>query len=128
MKKIRIKLNKTPVIPASDTPDSMAELASGMADDFNNILTTVMGACSLIDKDEATNSELLHYVSLIRKSAERAASLSDKLMRVSNSPDQLHGNAGKIQPDSVSVATSVGDKKAIHDIVQSNKKTDGATS
>ena len=60
----------------------MVTLAEGMADDFNNILTTVMGACSLIDKDDSANAELMQYVSLIRTSAERAAVLSDRLMHV----------------------------------------------
>ena len=59
----------------------MVSLAGGIADDFNNILTTVMGACSLIDKDDLANEELLQYVALIRASAERAAALSDRLMR-----------------------------------------------
>lgn len=56
-----------------------------MADDFNNILTTVMGACSLIDRDDPANAELLQCVALIRTSAEHAAVLSDKLMQASQS-------------------------------------------
>lgn len=51
----------------------MGALACGMADDFNNILTTVMGAYSLLDKDSSANSKLIQYVDVIRTSAERAA-------------------------------------------------------
>lgn len=91
--------------PPSKIPAAISALAEGMADDFNNILTTVMGACSLIDRDEPANAELLQYVALIRTSAERAAALSDKLMQ-----------AGTAIDDSVrlaSVKTSVSDKKNI---------------
>ncbi len=62
---------------------SMATLAGGMAEDFNNILTTVMGACTLIKKDDPENDELLQCVALIRASAEHAAMLTDRLAHVS---------------------------------------------
>ncbi|MDD2365280.1 MAG: hypothetical protein PHN84_03880 [Desulfuromonadaceae bacterium] len=65
------------------TAETMGSLAVGMADNFNNILTTVMGACSLIVKDDPVNIELLKYVNLIRSSAERGAVLSDKLVHAS---------------------------------------------
>lgn len=80
MKKTRTS-HPAPAASLSQVPESMAALARGMADDFNNILTTLMGACSLIDKDEPANNELLQYVALIRASAERAAVLTDKLVR-----------------------------------------------
>ena len=62
----------------------MAALAGELADDFNNILTTVMGACSLIDRDDLTDDELHKCVELIRTSAEHAAVLSSDLMLVAN--------------------------------------------
>jgi len=69
-------------MPAEKIQESVALLANGIADDFNNILTTVMGACSLIDRDEPANEELIECVSLIRASAEHAAVLSGQLMHV----------------------------------------------
>ena len=57
-----------------------------MADDFNNILTVVLGACSLIDMDDPANAELLKYVALIRSSAERAALLADSLAAAGKMP------------------------------------------
>lgn len=75
--------------PAPKLPESMAVLAGGMADDFNNILTVILGACSLIDMDASANSELLRCVSLIRVSAEHAAALADRLALLSG----LHSNA-----------------------------------
>jgi nitrogen-specific signal transduction histidine kinase len=70
--------------PPSGTSQSMAALAGGMADDFNNILTVVLGACSLIDMDDPANAQLLQYVALIRSSAERAAVLADSLATAGN--------------------------------------------
>jgi nitrogen-specific signal transduction histidine kinase len=104
---------------APKIPESMAALAEGMADDFNNILTTVMGACSLIDKDSAANAELLQYVALIRSSAERAAALSDKLMRAGS---VLQKNDACISDVKLSNTkkTSVRDKYSNNGIVSPN--------
>ena len=104
MKKNR---KKHKAIPTTESHESMAALAGSMADDFNNILTTVMGACSLIDKDDPANGELLQCVALIRASAEHAADLSDRLMHV---------------------GTSKRDKKTNDDIVPSNNHPGGALS
>lgn len=60
----------------------MAVLADSMADDFNNILTVILGASSLIDCDSKSPPELLMCVTLIRASAEHAASLSNRLMQM----------------------------------------------
>ena len=105
----------------------MAALAGGMVDDFNNILTTVMGACSLIDKDEPANGELLQYVALIRASAERAAALSDQLMRASVM-EQEKNHSGDHPLDAAPAGASVRDKKTIHDIVSPQNHLNGAKS
>jgi nitrogen-specific signal transduction histidine kinase len=125
MKKPRTT-HTVPVDPLSANYDSVADLASGIADDFNNILTTVMGACTLIDKDDATKSELLRYVALIRSSAERAACLSDKLMRASSKSGQEHGCLEHGVPVPASGNASAGDKKTVRDIVPPTKKPNGA--
>lgn len=105
----------------------MAALAGGMVDDFNNILTMVMGACSLNDRYDPANGELLQYVALIRASAERAAALSDKLMRAS-AMEQEKNQSGSHPLDAVSADISVRDKKNIHDIVSTKNHPNGATS
>jgi len=118
MKNRREKSKKTQDASRQETTESLAVLAGGMADDFNNILTTVMGACALIDKDESANSELVHCVSLIRSSAEHAADLSDRLMRASI---LKRGGTGG------SDTSSARDKSTINDIVSPKNTTDGAT-
>ena len=126
MKKVRTT-HHAHSIPCSQIPESMAALARGMADDFNNILTTLMGACSLIDKDEPANNELLQYVALIRASAERAAVLTDRLVRAgTRQQKKAHSDSHLVGPRFTT--TSVRDKKAIHDIVATTKHPDGASS
>jgi len=100
------KKNISPCAPK--VPQKMVALAEGMADDFNNILTTVMGACSLIDKDDPENRELIQYVSLIRTSAERAAVLSERLMHVATTEEET--------ADSAPASVSARDKRKNNDI------------
>lgn len=64
---------------STEAPDSMASLAGKLSDDFNNILTVVLGASSLIDSNSSADTELLRCVSLIRASAEHAVGLSSQL-------------------------------------------------
>lgn len=60
-------------------PDFFGVLADGVADDFNNILTVIIGACSLLEMDTADNSERMQCVARIRNYAERAAQLTRSL-------------------------------------------------
>ena len=79
---ISIISTSAPSVPT----ESVTELARGMSDDFNNILTVILGACSLIDMNDDVNSELTRSVSLIRASAEHAISLTDRLAHMSGAP------------------------------------------
>jgi len=97
-----------------------------MADDFNNILTTVMGACSLIDRDDPANRELLQCVALIRASAEHAADLSGRLMHA-GTKERENVCTDSSPLDSDSAETSVRDKKCGDDIVFTNN-SGGASS
>lgn len=74
--------NKRVFAPSADTTESMSVLADSLVDDFNNILTIILGASSLIDCDSKTPPELLMCISLIRTSAEHAASLSCRLVQM----------------------------------------------
>lgn len=116
MKKSR---KKNTALRAPQIPQKMVTLAEGMADDFNNILTTVMGACSLIDKDDSANAELMQYVSLIRTSAERAAVLSDRLMHVGMTEPEIR--------ESNPEPASGRDKRAKNDIASTEPNSGDAT-
>jgi nitrogen-specific signal transduction histidine kinase len=123
MKRHRSKNKDHPSLP-SQVPPSMAALASGMADDFNNILTTVMGACTLIDKNESATKELLHYITLIRNSAERAATLSDRLMHAGDSPQSKESEPVNFDKG-LPIATSKRDKKFKSSVVSPGNDTGG---
>ena len=124
MKRSRVRhIAQPPKLPPSE---SASALAAGMADDFNNILTTVMGACSLIDRDDHANSELLQYVALIRTSAEHAAALSDKLVR--GTTEQQGACPESHSHGCASAATSVRDKKTNDVIVAANNDPGGSAS
>ncbi len=105
----------------------MSSLAGGMADEFNNILTTVMGACSLIDRDDPGNGELLQCVALIRASAEHAADLSGRLMHV-GALEQESACSGGPPRFSGSASASVRDKKNGDGIVAATKNPGGTPS
>ncbi|MBW4055194.1 MAG: hypothetical protein HIU83_07295 [Proteobacteria bacterium] len=114
-----------PTNPAIPDPETIDVLACRMADDFNNILTTLLGACSLIDMDDPANGELLHYVALIRASAEHAAALSDRLASAFTR-DQKNNCTVNPQHISGSAAISVSDKNSRDGIV-SSKNLPGGT-
>jgi nitrogen-specific signal transduction histidine kinase len=115
------KSQKKPANEASlKPPETVAVLAGMIADDFNNILTTVMGACSLIDKNNPANSELLQYVDLIRSSAERAADLSDRLVHASIQ-GKNNGHSGGNEHEPGSKVTHGNDNSAIDGKVSRSK-------
>ena len=124
MKKSHSKpVSSPPPVP----PESMAALADGMADDFNNILTTVMGACSLIDRDDSANVELLQCVELIRVSAEHATLLSRRLMRAGTMGLE-NACFDSFPQNSAVIDTPVRDKKKRDGIVSGAKKPGGVLS
>ncbi|MHB8056844.1 MAG: sensor histidine kinase [Desulfuromonadaceae bacterium] len=63
--------------------DSIETLAGGAAHNYNNILTIIISACSMLEKNAIGQPEQLTLISLINDSAERAASLTQKLLAFS---------------------------------------------
>ncbi len=58
------------------------DLANEVADDFNNILTIIIGACTLLEMNGGDNPEQMEYVARIRSNADRAASLAQSLLEL----------------------------------------------
>ncbi|MGH1343509.1 MAG: hybrid sensor histidine kinase/response regulator [Nannocystales bacterium] len=73
----------------ADKEDSIGQLAGGVAHDFNNMLTGIMGASELIalemtEPDESRNHDHINeYVGLIQATATRAAKLTEQLLTFS---------------------------------------------
>jgi PAS domain S-box-containing protein len=63
--------------------ESIGTLAGGVAHDFNNILTTIMGYCSLILMKSGKGNPLLGYVDQIMEAANRASTLTHSLLSFS---------------------------------------------
>ncbi len=60
--------------------ESIGTLAGGVAHDFNNILTTVMGYCSLILMKAGPGTKVTNYVNQIMEAADRASALTQNLL------------------------------------------------
>jgi PAS domain S-box-containing protein len=63
--------------------ESIGTLAGGVAHDFNNILTTIMGYCSLIMMKAGKGNPLLGYIDQIMEAANRASTLTHSLLSFS---------------------------------------------
>ncbi len=63
--------------------ESIGRLAGGVAHDYNNLLTGVLGYASLMKKFVTEDKQLLRYVEVIEGSARRAAKLTEHLLNFS---------------------------------------------
>jgi PAS domain S-box-containing protein len=60
--------------------ESVGKLAGGVAHEFNNIMTVVIGHCELLLNDMTTQDPLYKSAQAIRKAADRAATLTRQLL------------------------------------------------
>ena len=67
--------------------DSIGRLAGGVAHDFNNLITTVRGYTDLLLRTDDLPDGVRTYVDEIRRTADRAASLSRRLLTFSRRED-----------------------------------------
>ena len=63
--------------------ESIGRLAGGVAHDFNNLLTTIIGYSELIAMEQDLNDTMTESIREIRKSADRAAALTQQLLAFS---------------------------------------------
>lgn len=68
--------------------ESLGSLAGGVAHDYNNILTGVLGNVSLALLEAARGSDLFQRLRQIEASAERAAELTDQLLAYAGEEQQ----------------------------------------
>lgn len=70
-------------IRQSQKLDSIGTLAGGVAHDFNNILTVIIGACTLLKMENMDVNDQIKLINQINESAERAAKLTKNLLAFS---------------------------------------------
>jgi PAS domain S-box-containing protein len=64
--------------------DALGQLTGGIAHDFNNILQAILGGLEILRKRlPDTNTEALHWVDMIKRNADRATTLTQRLLAFS---------------------------------------------
>ena len=66
--------------------EALGRLAGGVAHDFNDSLTTVLGYCTLLQHRQPGDSESRRCLAEVRRAAERAAALTRQLLVFSRQP------------------------------------------
>jgi signal transduction histidine kinase/CheY-like chemotaxis protein len=69
--------------------ESLGKLAGGLAHDFNNMLTGIIGHAELLTLKAETDSGLKRHAQLILAASERAAQLTQQLLAFSRKRDRL---------------------------------------
>ena len=67
----------------SQKMEAIGKLAGGVAHDFNNMLTAILGYASMIHEDAPPQSPIQQQATQIRRAAESAATLTQKLLAFS---------------------------------------------
>ena len=67
----------------SQKMEAIGKLAGGVAHDFNNMLTAILGYASMIQEDAPPKSAIRDQALQIRRAAENAAALTQKLLAFS---------------------------------------------
>lgn len=71
--------------------EGLGRIAENVILEYNNTLMGIIGAISQIRRGLPNDSSLLEYVSIVEKDAERAASLTEKILAFSSAEEELPG-------------------------------------
>jgi len=107
----------------SQKMEAIGKLAGGVAHDFNNMLTAILGYASMIQEDAPPRSAIRDQAMQIRRAAENAASLTQKLLAFSRKqvlhadPMDFRSLLGNLLPlarnavgEDITVATQIGEE------------------
>ena len=93
--------------------ESIGQLAGGVAHDFNNMLGGIIGAAELLKFSYEEDADPLKYVNMILESADRAASLTKKLLTFARKQPKSSSAVDVIRSlrDALSFLESTADKR-----------------
>lgn len=108
----------------SSKMDAIGQLAGGVAHDFNNMLTGIIGSADVLKrlmKDD--DSESVTFVDLITQTAERASELTSKLLAFSRkaSMEKISVNMKDVLNDTKVILSRSLDKKTKIDLQMGDK-------
>ena len=87
----------------SQKMEALGQLTGGIAHDYNNMLTVVLGFSEILDQSVGDDSKLKSYVQEIMKAADRGVALTNKLLTFTKS--------SKIDREEVNVNDLLRDEK-----------------
>ena len=106
----------------SQKMEAIGKLAGGVAHDFNNMLTAILGYSSMIQEDAPPKSAIRDQALQIRRAAENAAALTQKLLAFSrkqvlqSDPVDFRSMLGNLLPlvrnavgEDITVSTQMGE-------------------
>jgi len=106
----------------SQRMEAIGKLAGGIAHDFNNMLTAILGYASMIQEDAPPKSAIRDQAQQIRRAAENAAALTQKLLAFSrkqvlhSDPLDFRSTLGNLLPlvrnavgEDITVTTQIGE-------------------
>ena len=106
----------------SQKMEAIGKLAGGIAHDFNNMLTAILGYASMIQEDAPQKSAIRDQAQQIRRAAENAAALTQKLLAFSrkqvlqSDPMDFRSMLGNLLPlvrnavgEDITVSTQIGE-------------------
>jgi two-component system, cell cycle sensor histidine kinase and response regulator CckA len=81
------------IVQRSQRVSALGRMAGGIAHEFNNLLSTILGTCELLSQDLPNHPQLNSSVGLIRDAGRSAASLTQQLL--------TFGRQETLRPESV---------------------------
>ncbi len=85
----------------AQTMEAIATLAGGIAHQFNNALTSIIGYAGLLEMDFLNNEKVMKYVQAMKTSAHRMAHLTGQLL--------AYARGGKYNPQTLSLTNFIED-------------------
>ncbi|EPG75603.1 PAS domain S-box protein [Leptospira fainei serovar Hurstbridge str. BUT 6] len=99
----------------SQRMESIGSLAGGVAHDFNNILTVILGFSSILEQNKENPQKIMQSVQVIRKTAERGASLVKQLLTLARKSESFFQSISlnEVVQEALNIAKSTFPKSII---------------